>query len=177
MISAAFDLELFRFGTCGTLITCYGIADHLARRRDSARGAVPRRPRGLSLFYFASVLAFYLLIGPTGGALLHGWGNLAGIAVALLAAWARLRQPGGAPDSTRAEARPGSSLARGLAGLLGGRAAEISSRLVFYAALPAAVGVPWGWLVLTVPAWAASFYYAKRIAAAPVPASPGGKRS
>lgn len=175
MISAAFEHELFRFGTSGTLIAIFGLADHLARRRS--RGVLPRRPRWLGLFFFTFVLAFYLLIEPTGGPLLAGWGNVAGIAAALLAAWTRFRQP--ASGSRRDLAGPGRepSLTRGIAGLRGGSASELSSRLAFYAALPAAVGVPWGWLVLTLPAWLASLYYATRVAGEPLPAVVAQKRS
>lgn len=125
---AFFELSLVRFGISGTLILLYGVADHLARRR--APGAPVPLPRWLRPLIVVSISAFYLLIGPTGGALLGGWGNVAGIALVGVAAIYRhvaaVRYPG------------------------------LAARGLFYAALPLAVGVPWGWLALTLPAWAAS---------------------
>jgi hypothetical protein len=142
---AFFDLALVRFGVSGTLILLYGIADHLARHR--APGAPVPSPRWLKPLIFLSISAFYLLIGPTGGALLGGWGNLAGIGLVGVAAIYRhvavVRYPG------------------------------VAARGLFYAALPLAVGVPWGWIALTVPAWVASLVCcvrAEKVAGAASPA-------
>jgi hypothetical protein len=125
-----FDNELLRFGTCGTLIALYGLADGIARRRE--RGApAGARPRWVKVVIFVSLLGFYALIGPTGGPLLDGLGNAAGLALALLAMGLRLASGAG-------------------------RGRDLAPRLLFYLALPAAIGVPWGWLAFTLPAWAAS---------------------
>lgn len=123
-----FDHSLVRFGTSGTLILLYGIADHLARHR--APGEPVPSPRWLRPLIVVSISAFYLLIGPAGGSLLGGWGNVAGITLVGVAALYRhvatVRYPG------------------------------LAARGLFYAALPLAVGVPWGWAALTLPAWVAS---------------------
>ena len=130
-----FDQALWRFGTSGTLIALYGAVDAMARRR--ARDPVPPAPapRWLRPTIVASITAFYLLIGPAGGALLGGAGNTAGIALAGLAMLARWRT------------RFGSQRVRH---------ARMSARMLFYVALPLAVGVPWGFAALTIPACAAS---------------------
>lgn len=127
-----FDDAIFRFGTSGTLLLCYGVAEGLARRGGSGadRPGVPP-PRWLKLGSFVAITAFYLLIGPTGGALAGGWGNMAGIALAALAMVLRF------------------AVRRGVASL---RHPTVGVRMLFYAALPLAVGVPWGWLALTLPA-------------------------
>ncbi len=156
-----FDNELFRFGTCGTLILCHGIAERIARRRSARLAApAPRRPLALTLWFTASVLAFYLLIGPHGGVFLGGWGNAAGIAGALLAAGLRLFATH-SPLGTHSRFLPRSALRL---------PADLATRLLFYVALPAAVGVPLGWAVLTLPAWIASLYYTRREVAS-LPAS------
>jgi hypothetical protein len=126
-----FDISWTRFAVSGTLIGCFGIVDALARRRVpvAAKLASPRWVRPLM---FVSIGGFYLLIGPTGAPLLGGWGNLLGIALACLAYTIRLAGPVRYPD--------------------------LASRCLFYVALPIAVGVPWGFLVLSLPACAASLY-------------------
>ena len=130
-----FDQALWRFGTSGTLIALYGAVDAMARRRARDRSQPVPAPRWLRPTIVASITAFYLLIGPAGGALLGGAGNAAGLALAGLAMLARWR--------TRLGSRHV-------------RHAGMSARMLFYVALPLAVGVPWGFAVLTIPACAAS---------------------
>jgi len=129
-----FDQALWRFGTSGTLIALYGAVDALARRRGVARPSVPA-PAWLRPVIVVSITAFYVLIGPLGGALAGGAGNAAGIALAGLAMLARW--------STRRGSRRV-------------RHDAMAARMLFYVALPFAVGVPWGLAALTLPACAAS---------------------
>jgi len=130
-----FDIALTRFAISGILIGLFGLADALARRgAPRSTDAVPP-PRWLHLAILLSISTFYLLIGPRGGAVAGGWGNLAGIAIALVAMAARF--------ATR----------RG-AGRI--RHPAVASRMLFYVALPLAVGVPLGWLALSLPAVVAS---------------------
>ena len=127
-----FDEAMFRFGTSGTLLLLYGITEGIARRSGSGadRPGVPP-PRWLKPASFVFITAFYLLIAPTGSALLGGWGNVAGIALAGVAMALRHAVRRGVPNL---------------------RHPTVAARMVFYAALPLAVGVPWGWAVLTLPA-------------------------
>lgn len=135
-----FDHSLVRFAVSGTLITCYLVSDALARRSGRFRSKLPT-PRWVHPLIVASMGGFYALIGPTGGALLGGWGNACGMALAALAVamrWGR-----------------------------GVRYPDLGSRGLFYVALPLAVGVPWGLAVLSVPACASSLFcclLAERIA-------------
>ncbi len=131
-----FHEPVVRFGTSGTLILLYSIVDHAARRfgADPLR-ARPKSPRWLAALVFLSITAFYLCIKPTGGALLGGVGNVAGILlcfVAMAARWAA-RRP-----------------------LQRVRMPDVAARMAFYAALPLAVGTPLGWLSLSLPATLAS---------------------
>lgn len=131
-----FDHALVRFALSGTLISIYAVADLLARRHG--RDPRPVRihpPRWLHAAIFIPVTAFYVLIRPAGGALAGGWGNVAGIALVLTACALRWRT------------RMGSETVR---------YPEVAARMLFYAALPLAVGVPWGWVALTLPACAIS---------------------
>ena len=133
-----FDDPILRFGTSGTLIGLYGVTEALARRagaRSDRPGVSP--PRWLKPVSFVLLGGFYLLIAPTGGALLGGAGNLVGIALALVAMVLRYAVRNG----SRAVRHPATA-----------------ARLLFYAALPLAVGVSWGWLVLTLPSLAISAY-------------------
>lgn len=127
-----FDEAMLRFGTSGTLILLYGLTETFARRAGSGsdRPGVPP-PRWLKPTGFVAISAFYLLIAPTGGAIAGGWGNAAGIALAGVAMALRF------------------AVHRGVSGL---RHPTVAVRMLFYASLPLAVGVPWGWLVLTAPA-------------------------
>lgn len=127
-----FDEAMFRFGTSGTLLLCYGLTEALARRGGSGsdRPGVPP-PRWIKPASFVAIGAFYLLIAPTGAALAGGWGNLVGIVLAGVAMALRLAVGRGVPTL---------------------RHPIVAVRMVFYAALPLAVGVPWGWAVLTSPA-------------------------
>jgi len=141
-LSLLFDSSLVRFGITGTLISLYAAADHVARRAggDPLRAGV-RPPRWLAAVTFACVLAFYAGIQPQGGAWAGGVANLAGIALAgfaMVLRWrarrplARLRQP------------------------------DVAARMLFYAALPLAVGVASGWLTLSLPAIALSAWWCRR---------------
>lgn len=141
-MSEWFDSALFRFGVSGTLIALYGAADAFARR---AAGVTKHHeaasPRWVHPAIFVFITLYYLLIKPYGGPLLGGWGNLAGVLLVLLAMGLRWR------------ARHG---ARGV------RYPAMGTRLLFYFALPLAVGVPLGWLALTLPACAISAWLAIR---------------
>ena len=136
-----FDVALWRFAASGTLILLYGLADHAARRRDrDPLRTGSRAPRGLALIIVLSLLAFYLTIGPHGRALAGGFGNLAGIALALAAMTLRL------------------TAHRVLSSL---RMPDVASRALFYVALPIAVGSLPGLLLLTLPALATSMVWCR----------------
>jgi protein-S-isoprenylcysteine O-methyltransferase Ste14 len=137
-----FDLAWHRFACSGTLLGLYGLVEWWIRRRGvgSDRPGIPV-PRVVKLGSAVALGVFYLLIGPAGGAMAGGWGNLAGIAVALMAM------------ALRYAVRHGVS---------GARHPATATRLLFYAALPLAVGVPWGWMALSVPAFALSAYRSQR---------------
>ena len=77
-----------------------------------------RAPRVIGAIVFTCVLAYYLLIKPTGGALLGGAGNLVGIALAFMAMGFRI--------VTR----------HGMAAV---RQPDVAARMLFYVALPLAV--------------------------------------
>src|SRR5262245_41120653 len=98
-----FDNAWLRFAISGTLITGYMLCDWRAHRRGEAP-ASGHATRWTRIAGFISLTAFYLLIRPTGGPLLDGFGNLAGIALALIACAWRLR----------ARARLGEAMARGM---------------------------------------------------------------
>ena len=127
-----FDEALWRFATSGTLLFFYGLAEHFARRGGSGadRPGVPP-PAWLKPASLAAITGFYLLIGPTGSALADGWGNIAGIALAVMAMVLRFAVRRGVPSL---------------------RHPTVAVRMVFYTTLPLAVGVPWGWLALSAPA-------------------------
>lgn len=151
-MESLFDMAMVRFGTSGTLILVYGLADGFARR---AAGAGPQRlpeSRGMRVLLFVSITAFYVLIGPAGGPIAGGLGNLAGILLVVTAALLRIATRHGHPRV---------------------RYPQVATRVLFYIALPLAVGVPFGWLALTLPATAASAFVSIRadreagVAAAP----------
>ena len=127
-----FDEPLVRFSTSGTLLLIYGLAEWRLRRAGYGHDRGVKPPGFLKIGIFVALTAFYALIGPTGGPIAGGWGNLAGIALALGAVGLRI------------------AVRNGVAGL---RHPVIAARLVFYSALPLAVGVPWGFLVFSLPAW------------------------
>ena len=128
---ALLENALFRFSLSGTLILVYMVADLWARKRQPQR-ARRKAPRWMHPLIFTSLTAYYVLIGPTGGPLAGGLGNLAGVLLALAAMALRAAAPVRYPD--------------------------LSARSLFYIALPIAVGVPWGLLALSLPACAASVY-------------------
>lgn len=134
-VSAWFETAAIRFSTSGALITIFALADFIARRARR-EPPVPRKPVWLKLLITLSVLGFYALIGPTGGALMNGFGNLAGLALVPIAITMRARSGGAHP--------------------------ELAARCLFYVALPLATGTPWGLLALTLPACAASLWVASR---------------
>src|SRR5262249_32570039 len=129
-VAALYAKPAIRFSTSGTLITLFALADFLVRRRRGATSHAPKA-RWVKPLIAISVLAFYALIGPTGGPLMGGWGNLTGIALVAFAIAVR------ASTSVR---HP-----------------ELAGRSLFYVALPLATGTPWGLLALSLPACAASF--------------------
>jgi protein-S-isoprenylcysteine O-methyltransferase Ste14 len=133
---------LWRFGTSGTLLLFYGLVEMAARRggASSDRPGVPP-PRWLKPSSFVCVLAFYLLIEPTGFAVAGGAGNAAGFALAFAAMALRF----GVRHGARRVRHPATA-----------------TRMLFYTALPLAVGVPLGWLVLTLPAYAMSAHCSVR---------------
>lgn len=123
-----FEDPALRFATADTLITVYPVADRLVRR-GPPRGR-SATPRWIKLWIVASLTAFYLLIGPAGGAWGGGTVNLAGVALA------------------------GVAVAWRVGGFV--RYPDLAGRGLLYLALPLATGVPWGLLVLSVPAWGTS---------------------
>jgi hypothetical protein len=135
MIAPILDLAWVRFCLSGTLITAFWLADLFARR-DAGAPAGPKAPSWVKPLIFVSVGGFYALIGPTGGPLFGGVGNAVGIALAAVACIARRQRTVRYPD--------------------------LGARSLFYLALPLAVGVPWGLLVLSVPGVAASLYCCAR---------------
>lgn len=137
-----FDSALVRFGVSGTLIALYGVADALSRRRGGvSKHAESANPRWVHVVIFASITLYYALIQPFGGAVAGGFGNALGIALALLAMALRW----GVRRGARAVRYP-----------------AMGTRMLFYFALPLAVGVPLGWLALTVPACGLSAWLAMR---------------
>lgn len=140
-----FEPPVNRFIVSGSLITLYLLADVAARRRGGeAVVPSPKAPRWLHPLVVVAVFGYYALIGPTGGAQGSGLVNLAGIALGVGACVLRF---------SRAVRFP----ALGARGLL-------------YLALPAAVGTPWGWLVLSLPACVASVIVCRRADRAAMPA-------
>jgi hypothetical protein len=134
-VATLYAKPAIRFSTSGTLITLFALADFLVRRRRREASHGPK-PRWVKLLIMVSVLGFYALIGPTGGALMGGWGNLTGLALVALAIAVR---------ASSSVLHP-----------------ELAGRSLFYVALPLATGTPWGLLALSLPACAASFYLASR---------------
>ncbi len=141
-LESAFQNPIVRYGTSGTLIALYSVADHMARRagRDPLRARV-KQPRWLGVLIIVCVLAFYGTIRPLGGPVLGGVGNLAGIALAFVAMGLRWRNRSGAARV---------------------RQPEVATRMLFYVALPFAAGVPSGLLTLTLPAVIVSAWWCVR---------------
>ena len=127
-VAAVYENPLVRFATSGTLISIFGIASLMVRRRNRGLPSA-HKSRWAHLVITIAIFAFYALIAPTGGPLFDGIGNLLGIGLAGTAAALRLATAGA------------------LAGL--------ASQCMFYVALPVAVGVPWGLVALSLPACAA----------------------
>ena len=133
-MNALLEISWVRFALSGTLILAYALADHWAGRARPMRRIAP--PRWVRPLIVLSILAYYALIGPTGGPLLGGALNVAGVVLVIAAAVYRCVAPVRYPEN--------------------------AGRILFYLALPLAVGVPWGFLVLSVPACAASLVCAWR---------------
>lgn len=129
------EAPIGRYILSGSLITLYLVFDLLGRWRGPRRPS-PHPPRWLHPLVLVSVTGFYALIGPTGGPLGGGLVNLAGAGLVLVAAALRL---------SRAVRFP-----------------ELAGRGLLYVALPMAAGVPWGWLVLSLPATVASIVVCRR---------------
>jgi protein-S-isoprenylcysteine O-methyltransferase Ste14 len=134
-LAAVLGHSAMRFAIAGTLITLYLVVDARVRRLRRAP-ASPASPAWVKWVGVLSLAGFYLLIRPTGRALLAGFGNLAGISLAAAAmalrASSRVRHP------------------------------DLAGRALLYLALPIATGVPWGLLVLSLPAWITSAYCSLR---------------
>ena len=127
-----FDNLWWRYACSGTLISIYGIVSWRAGRHAPRENpALVPLPRASHLVSVVSILVFYELIRHTGGSLWGGWGNLVGVLLVFLTAAFRWRMRRGHP---------------------GLRYPGTIGRVVFDAALPLAVGTPWGWLALTAPA-------------------------
>jgi hypothetical protein len=124
-----FDEARVRFALSGTLILAFSIANGLASRRCPARSR-SATPRWVTPLGWVSICVYYVLIGPAGGALLGGAGNVAGLVLCAASFAMRL-----APNV---------------------QYPELGSRSLFYFGLPIAVGVPWGLAVLSLPAIVAS---------------------
>ncbi len=133
-----FDQSMWRFACSGTLLLIYSLGELASRRAGAAadRPGVPM-PAVTKVAGFVSLGVFYALIGPTGGALWNGWGNLIGIVAAVTAAGLRY------------------VVRHGVEGV---RHPTVALRMLFYTSLPLAVGVPWGWVALTLPAYALAYY-------------------
>jgi hypothetical protein len=146
-----FDEAWVRYCVSGTLITCYMACDLIARRYRPG-DPLPPVASWARVLILISLAVFYVLIRPAGGALLEGFGNLSGIALAEIAMVLRLTG--------------------------GIRYPELVARGLFYVALPIAVGVPWGLAVLSLPACAASLHrYVQAVrlrTAAAAQQTPGG---
>lgn len=140
-LAEVFDTALIRFAVSGTLILFYGMADGYARRRAQAPAAKVPGTVWMKVTIVVSITAYYALIAPFGGAIWGGLGNLLGVALVGVAMALRI------------------VTARGTRRL---RQPETAARLLFYVALPLAVGVPLGWLALTLPAFVASAINAVR---------------
>ena len=141
-LATAYQHPILRFAISGTLITLYGVADHVARRAggDPLRARI-RQPRWLGVLIVVCVLGFYVTIRPFGGPVLGGLGNLAGLALAFVAMGLRLAQRPGLPRV---------------------RQGDVAARVLFYLALPIAAGVPSGLLTLTLPAAITSAWWCVR---------------
>jgi len=118
----------------GLLLSAWELGDLFARlaSRKSRRLAPPMPPsaRWEHFVRFAAITMVYVLLSREGGAMLGDVVNLIGLTVALLAVVIRIAT------------RHGSTVLR---------YPHLAARLLFFAALPAALGAPHAWLVLTLP--------------------------
>jgi len=143
-----FESPWWRFAWSGTLISLYGIVSWRARRHAPADDPpYAPVPWPLHLVNFSALLVFYSLIKTTGGEIWGGWGNALGVIAVLGVAAFRWAVRRGAP---------------------GLRYPATIGRVLFDAALPLAVGTPWGWLALTAPAALVALACARRRGAAAV---------
>ena len=121
-----------RFVAASLLLSAYEAVDTLARfasRRN--RPPEPRTPRWARFVSFAALTFFYVILGREGGSMLGGIANRAGFLLAFLAMGLRF--------ATRNGTGPV-------------RHPQQSARVLFFAALPLALGAPHAWLILTLPA-------------------------
>lgn len=110
------------------LLAGWGFAEGIGSLLGSRRARSGRRPRWSHFLGFASLAVFYALIARQGGALWEGFGNQVGWITCGLAMALRLG-----------------------ARLLPLRHPGVVLRIVFFAALPLAVGAPRAWFALSVP--------------------------
>jgi len=134
-LAGLFELSMVRYAISGTAILGFGIANRIASRTRSPRSHAAT-PRWVTPLMWTSIGAYYLLIAPTGGPIFGGAGNLVGLLLCVV-----------------------SFVMRSAPGV---RYPELGSRSLFYLALPLAVGVPWGFLVLSLPAIVASVLCCQR---------------
>lgn len=129
-----FDSVWIRFSVSGMLILLYGLVEGYARRLSDPQ---PEKIKVKGAWWthaaiFVAMSAYYALIAPFGGPLAGGLWNLVGVGLVGCAMAFRVVTARG---STRL------------------RHPVTAARLLFYTALPLAVGVPFGWLALTLPAF------------------------
>src|SRR5262245_25231324 len=84
-----FDQRWVRFALSGTLILVFSIVNRLATRHGPARSR-PATPSWMKPLMFLSIGVYYVLIGPAGGALLGGAGNVAGLVLCVVSFTMRL---------------------------------------------------------------------------------------
>ena len=129
-----FGSTIIRYTVSGMLILLYAIGTRVASHRA---GTSPERVPGtlwMKVTLTVSMVAYYALIPRYGGAIWSGFGNLLGVGLVGFAIAYRLAT---AKGSSRV------------------RHPESAARLLFLTALPLAVGVPLGWLALSLPAFVA----------------------
>jgi hypothetical protein len=129
-----FEHAWVRFMAMGLLLSAWELGNLFAwlasRNSRTFAPPMPPTPRWEHFVRFAAITMVYVLLGREGGPMLGALANQIGLAVALLAVVIRIAT------------RHGSTLLR---------YPQLAARLLFFAALPAALGAPHAWLVLTLP--------------------------